>query len=575
MSVDCLSGDLASLQKLADAGLFEDCLQAMQGEQPREPAAMREAAALLGMQRLCLARLGRFTEAAEAGARLLETGAATTEDRFRQAQILLRLGRHREALPLAIAALLEAPLAPRHVATAAEAALLTTGGTARLSRALADLPVPAPPPEVAAQAPVLFPQHLVFNSGRFDHPSILGLLAAVPDIAFEMPEGDPWRLLRHLPAALERASSYMAMLLELSPRIDPATAACFAASRLHAWTEPAGDWALDFLSPYPASLGQRPWVFCHDALPCLFLPMLPHDDMTVTPDDSLYWIMKRHLESERCLKILTHQPRTFGGLADFFESRIIERKTVHVNTWHRSQGNSQRPRSERAKTWLFTSSFFPSDLFFRMRGGIETLCAFLTLSKEFPDIELILRSHLPPSLPDGLTQAAANHPRIRHYPGTVDDGTLAQLYAEADLYLMPCPIIYRNGLAEALQAGLVPVVANTFGIEDFVQDGENGLVIGGLEAIARLGSDPPEFVYRTAELWSNQMEIRSGFLAELENRLRLLLRSPEAFARLAANNRMTPSKAVFGQLDAAAFADCMHEALSMASRMEPHTASTG
>lgn len=536
---------------------------------------MREAAPLLSMRRLCLARLGRFAEAAEAGAQLLETGVATTEDRFRQAQILLRLGCHREALPLAIAALLEAPLAPRHVATAVEAALLTTGGAARLSRSLSDLPIPAAPPKVAAQSPVLFPQHLVFNSGRFDHPSIRGLFAAVPDIAFEMPDADPWRLLRHLPAALKRAAGYMAMLLDLSPGIDPAAAACFTASRLHAWTEPAGDWALDFLSPYPASLGQRPWVFCHDALPCLFLPMLPHDDMTVTADDPLYWIMKRHLESEHCLRILTHQPRTLGGLADFFDSRIIERKTVHVNTWHRPQGGSERPLSKRARTWLFTSSFFPSDLFFRMRGGIETLCAFLTLSKEFPDIELILRSHLPSSLPDGLAQAAANHPRIRHYPEAVDEGTLARLYAEADLYLMPCPIIYRNGLAEALHAGLVPVVANTFGIEDFVRDGENGLVIDGLESIARLGSDPPEFVYRTSELWSNRMDIRSSFLAELENRLRLLLRSPEVFARLAANNRMTPSKAIFGQLDAGAFADCMHEALSMASRMHPHTASTG
>ncbi|WP_372400669.1 glycosyltransferase (plasmid) [Azospirillum sp. HJ39] len=575
MSIDHFSRDLASLQKLVDAGLFEDCLQAMRGAQPREPAAMREAAPLLSMRRLCLARLGRFDEAAEAGARLLETEVATTEDRFRQAQILLRLGRHREALPLAIAALLEAPLAPRHVATAVEAALLTTGGTARLSRSLADLPIPAPPPKVTARAPVLFPQHLVFNSGRFDHPSIRGLFATVPNIAFEMPDADPWRLLRHLPTALERASSYMAMLLESSPHIDPATTACFTASRLHAWTEPAGDWAFDFLSPYPASLGQRPWVFCHDALPCLFLPMLPHDDMTVTPDDGLYWIMKRHLESERCLRILTHQPRTLGGLADFFDSRIIERKSVHVNTWHRSQGRSQRPRPERAKTWLFTSSFFPSDLFFRMRGGIETLCAFLTLSKEFPDIELILRSHLPSSLPDGLTEAAANHPRIRHYPEAVDADTLAQLYAEADLYLMPCPIIYRNGLAEALQAGLVPVVANTFGIEDFVRDGENGLVIGGLESIARLGSDPPEFVYRTAELWSNRMEVRSGFLVELEDRLRRLLRTPEIFAHLAANNRTKPSEMVFGQLDATAFADCMHEALSMASRMHPHTANTG
>ncbi|MBP2316242.1 glycosyltransferase [Azospirillum soli] len=556
--------DASALHGLIEARRFEECLSVVRALMPRSPGAGAEAARLLGVERLCLARQGRWAEAAEAGARLLATGRGTADDRFRQAQILMRLHRHDDALPLAIAAVQEIPDAPRFIGAAVEAALVVANGPARLCRALAgmgDNGVPDPP---SSKGAVLFPQELTFGNGRFDHPSIAGMFAAVPNLAVHKPTPALHCMLRHLPAILDRAVRYLAALLDVHPCVDRATAACFVATRLHAWTEPDDGWLFDFLSPFPASLGQRPWVYCHDFMPALFIPVLPVDEVQVTPDTALYWILKGHLEANYCIQILTHCPRTLGHLGDFFDSPAIAGKVAHVNTWHRPN-KPVRKSPQMARTWLFTSSFFESDAFFYMRGGVETLNAFLVLAEEFPDIRLILRARLPEGLSPRLREAVAHHPRIDHYDSPVDEAVLDELFAAADLYLMPCPTIFRNGLAEALQAGLVPVVADTIGIGDFVRDDENGIVVGGLEAISKINLDPPELTFRTAHMWSDDRPACPDFFEELLGRLRHLHRTPAEFARLAAHNQTTMSDAVFGAMDQTRFADAMRESATRAS----------
>lgn len=561
--------DAAAFHALIDAGLIAECLKALERAMPRSAGAVREAGDLLRLQRMCLARLGRFDEAARIGADVLALGDLTHDDCFRQAQILLQLGRGDAALPLAAAAVSGNPAALRYAATAVEAALTVDGGPARLLGALnqtLSAVASGRTGEYAPRASVLFPQHLSFGGGRLDHPSIRGLFDAASGVETDMPPADPGRLLCNLPALLRRAGDY-ADRLSVHPKVDRASAARFAASRIHAWIEPPSDWLLDFLSPYPVSLGQRPWVFCCDSLPQLFIPMLPHDGMTVTRETPEYWILKAHLESGRCLRILTHQPDSLGGLADFFDSRIIGDKTLHVNVWHRRFPPSSSRRRTCPRVWLFASSFFPSDAYFRRRGGIETLRAFFALADEFSDIELILRARLPSILPDGLTEKALNHPRVRYYPDPLDDEALNRLYAEADLFLMPCATVYRNSLAEALQAGLVPVVAETAGIHDFVRDDENGIVVSGLESVSRLSKNPPEFVHETALLWSNDLSSRTGFQAALERRLRDLLRDPAAFIRAADRNAAGTSGAIFTDADAVAFTAAMNEAAAQAEDM--------
>lgn len=441
--------------------------------------------ALLRLRRQCLARMGRFAEAAEAGRAVLAR-EPEPEDGFRQAQILILCGFWEEAATVALAGWRRHPEDYRFVVPAAQAAL---ADPALLALFDAERPTSAPA-EDAVSGRLFLPQRLPFYAAfDADHPGSMEMVRRTRNIVPVMPQTlrDGWQDM--VSACIWEALPLVAAVADLPPAVGRAAAACYVGARLPVLLADAGGAGLDFLTNVPFTLGQRPFVLWYDIVPTLFQPFQPFDSTDISPADPWFWIIRAFLESDRCLSILTHYATGTNPLARLFASPRIARKLVQVVPYETDgaipTGEVRRPAAK-PRRLLFTTSYAFQDEGFYYRGGVDVLAAFLTLAEEFPDIELILRTPLPVTLGAHLRKAVERHPRIRWLPGYLPAEEFHALVEGAHLLLLPSGVNYRNVVVHALKCGVVPVVADVLNMDELVTDGETGVIVSGRSSLYRV-----------------------------------------------------------------------------------------
>lgn len=124
---------------------------------------------------------------------------------------------------------------------------------------------------------------------------------------------------------------------------------------------------------------------------------------------------------------------------------------------------------------------------FDRKGGPQLLKVFA--NGLFPRMTLDLVTHEPPSsVPEGVTV----HTDL--FPG---DSRIRQLYANADIFLLPTTADYSSYVClEALSSGCPVIASRVGGIPEIVRHGRNGLLVepgdmhGLREAIECLAGDP-------------------------------------------------------------------------------------
>ncbi len=462
----------------------------------------------LRLQRRCLARMRQFEDAATCGEALLQQarGDGEAEDFFRQAQILLECRLWERALEAGLAAAAMTPDDDRLVCPLAHAVLAEPRLLDQLVQGLARLPPVAErstggsgrgADRTTVQrifVPLRLPYYRSYDAA---HPGTMGMVERTTDLDFCIPDHfpQPWR--NAMLPALRHALAVMAPLMAVHPLIDRAAAARYVADRFPSLLADHGGAHLDFLSNLPMTLGQRPWVLWYDIPGTLFQPFMPFEETDVTANRSaLYWIIRSFLESDACLRIITHYPLDGHPLSALFGSRTIHEKLVFINPWHSS--DTAAPRSARLPAafqtgkqpirMLFTSSFQNREEGFYYRGGVDVLTAFLELSERFDDIELVVRATMPSTLGDDLRARASAHPRIRWIQDHVPEDTYRSLMSGIDLFLLPSVVLYKNGLLQAMEAGQVPIVSDIPGIESLIRPGENGIVVPGRGAFTVIDS---------------------------------------------------------------------------------------
>lgn len=563
MEMSAPAAGLAAAERLLHSRRYAEALAALD-----ERAGSAET---LRLRRRVLARLGRHGEAAEAGGRLLASGAGTAEDRFRQAQILVECGAWAEALDAALAAWdatgpdhrLVAPLAQAALADAALARRLP--GDGREDGTLAP-PVPVP-------GRIFVPQRLPHYAALdADHPGTMGMLHRVPGLDLHEPAAPDGGWLGRLRTAVEAARPVVDALTGLHPLITRDAAARYLGGRLVAALPDAAGASFDFLTNTPLTVGQRPFVLWYDVLPTLFQPFAPFDDADISADASpLYWIVRAFLESDRCVGLITHYPVDGNPLDRFFGSPAIRRKLVYVNPREvETAGPAAPARQDRPpRRLLFTSSRNHTDEGFYYRGGVDVLCAFLDLAEEWVTLELILRTPLPATLGTELRRRIETHPRVRWLPDPMPAEAYSALVASADLFVMPAGVLYRNGVIHAMKEGLVPVVPDVLGMADLVRHDHSGVIVSGRARMLQLGDDPPSVRQDLTDLLrATEAPCDPVFFTAFKDALRSILTDPAA-ARLGRAAR-TAVAGWSGQRDLEALGACLRQASELAELQARH-----
>lgn len=173
--------------------------------------------------------------------------------------------------------------------------------------------------------------------------------------------------------------------------------------------------------------------------------------------------------SPYCRKILVSNQTEFETIKKFFSPELIKKCEV-VNASVKKQNLSKKKHS--GINLLFMGSLAnPNDYY--LKGMIEIFETFKSISKEFPNVNLIIKC----KVPEHLKQKYKDIKNIKIIDYRLSDQEIQNLYLNTDIYFKPGHSYDLMSTLEALSFGLPFVALDTYGMKDYVKNRKNGFLI--------------------------------------------------------------------------------------------------
>lgn len=248
---------------------------------------------------------------------------------------------------------------------------------------------------------------------------------------------------------------------------------------------------IEFHHTSPLTAGNRPFVLhCESFLP-IFMPFAYQGRGFTRPVSQVRAFYGHVLGSSNCLGIFSHLPETLEQIRGFFRNPEIDAKLYPSRTGlsdhvFREMSNNQARKGGDRPTFLFTSSANQNVNAFELRGGLVALKFAERYLRSGRDGRFIFRVARPSDSYfdnagvdlDFLRREEGS--RILWLGGYLREREQLRLFAVADVLLLPGVNLHSVTLMQAMAAGTVPVVTDTYGPDRFVDDSETGVVLRGV-----------------------------------------------------------------------------------------------
>lgn len=248
-----------------------------------------------------------------------------------------------------------------------------------------------------------------------------------------------------------------------------------------------GKQELVFLTSMPYTFGQNPWVIEIEDPTTLFYPLVQngHTGAMSLAESPYLPVVRALLEADHCKAILTHMRSTAELVPALFQSEIIRKKVIYAPLGVRLPDRWQRhePRhGDEPINLLFINSWCQVPENFYVRGGLDVLEAFAILRTRYPQLRLTMRTNLP-ALDDHYLRIIEGG-WVRVMNRFLSDEEMAELHAGSDIFLLPAARVHIVSLLQAMSYGLAVVGSDGWGMEEYLDDGRNGLVVRGRHGTA-------------------------------------------------------------------------------------------
>jgi glycosyltransferase involved in cell wall biosynthesis len=110
---------------------------------------------------------------------------------------------------------------------------------------------------------------------------------------------------------------------------------------------------------------------------------------------------------------------------------------------------------------------------FAIKGGKEAIEAFLALRRRFPNLELVIRSDVPPE----ISAHYRDVPGLRIIDSIIPWQELERLFLSADIFLLPAHCTVAMAMIDAMSYGLPVVTTDVYANAETVEDGVTGLIV--------------------------------------------------------------------------------------------------
>jgi glycosyltransferase involved in cell wall biosynthesis len=289
----------------------------------------------------------------------------------------------------------------------------------------------------------------------------------------------PIRLLTSISALCRKATANGSNLIDIAK---------FIRSRsIRAQLSLPADVRLAFLPSMPFILGQIPWVIEIEDTTTLFAPFprisgRRHDPRIFGTegiyDSGFFPIVKALLQSNSCRGVICHVRSTAESIPVLFNDDKLSRKIVHIPLGIRPRQRAKVADKQDLTTILFTNSWHQAATGFYLRGGLDLLEAYSAIYSEHPRLRLILRTKLPDNL-DQRYRRIIERCNVQVIDQFLSGEEIEALFSSADIYVLPSARLHVVSILQAMAYGLAIVVSDGWGIEEYVNDGRNGLIVRG------------------------------------------------------------------------------------------------
>lgn len=390
--------------------------------------------------------------------------------------------------------------------------------------------------EIRVGTPWNAPGLLRFNG---DHPLPGSLIADYPGYSFDftLSPADADNIRR----AQDEANALRGALSDLTPPLAPADIEEFVVSRgLQTQAMMRAPCDLHFLHTAPMTHGHTPWILHIEEMVTLFAPFVWHGTSAKVSIRELpvYRMVRHLLEAPSCRAVFSHLTHSRDWLPVLFESDTLAKKVHHVPLGIEFSSSATKKIAERqggrgglpGTTFLFTNSWSQHESSFVLRGGSDVIRAFVQLVAKYPDVRLIVLSTLPVShYGPGFRDVVRQIPNLTLIEQRATDDELVELMMMADVFLVPSVGLHALSILRAMYCGLVTVVSDAPGNEEYVAHDRTGIVVPG-----RLGKtawyDEIGFLHQTFDpVFSRQLDDFAGTLLQTMEQLHL---DPERCRRI-------------------------------------------
>ena len=234
-----------------------------------------------------------------------------------------------------------------------------------------------------------------------------------------------------------------------------------------------------FLTSFPFTFGQHPWVVEIEDVVTLLYPFHRNGQTSRTPirRSPCLPVVKALLESDSCRGIVTHMRSTAEALPRLFRSEIVAAKTAYIPCGTALPAAGQEHAAGGPVNLLFTCSWHQDPESFFVRGGLDLLESFKTLKERYPRLRLTLRTRLPALEP--CFRRILEKCWVRVIDRRLTEDEMEELMRETHLFLLPAARIHVVSVLRAMAHGQVVVVSDGWGFREYVEHGRNGLVVPG------------------------------------------------------------------------------------------------
>jgi glycosyltransferase involved in cell wall biosynthesis len=157
------------------------------------------------------------------------------------------------------------------------------------------------------------------------------------------------------------------------------------------------------------------------------------------------------------------------------------------------------------------------------KGGREVLESFTQLRRYFSNLELVVRSNLPPD----VKAKYAGTEGLRIIEDIIPSEELEQEYMAADICILPCHITIAMTFLEAMSFELPVVTINSWANAEYIDDGKTGLIAPRSSRLPYYYADTAQVNFGTPEYDRAMRNTDPVVVDELTKRLRLLIENPE------------------------------------------------